>query len=71
MAAVWKLSFHNTSVFGIFVKVLRVCNEVAALAEHGVRALPAMDGLLDEQGLGIQINRIIKCITYAWTHEQM
>ena len=47
------------------MKVLRVCNEVADLAEHGVRALPAMDGLLDEQGLGIQINRIIKCITYA------
>ena len=36
------------------MKVLRVCNNIADLAEHGVRAAPAMDGLLEEQGLGIQ-----------------
>ena len=41
------------------MKVLRVCNEVADLAEHGVRAAPAMDGLLEEQGLGIQMSRIL------------
>ena len=31
-----------------------MCNNIADLAEHGVRAAPAMDGLLEEQGLGIQ-----------------
>ena len=48
------LLFSVLQWLGRLVKVLRVCNNIADLAEHGVRAAPAMDGLLEEQGLGIQ-----------------
>jgi len=48
-ATVAETTAEVVAVYNGRLKVLRVCNEVADLAEHGVRAAPAMDGLLDEQ----------------------